>query len=102
MPHPGDRPLTVAIVVDDGADEVVVEIDAQRLDLGLVDALARLQLEARRRGWTVRVRDGTGALRGLLELVGLAEVLAVEAGGQAELLEQLGVDEVVQPADPPA
>jgi hypothetical protein len=34
-------------------------------------------------------------------LVGLVEVLALEAGGEARRLEELGIDEVVQPGDPP-
>ena len=73
-------------------------------DLGTIDAFARWQLELLRVGATLRTRDATDDLRDLLELVGLADVVAlpVEVGGQTEEGEQLGVEEVVQPRDPPA
>jgi hypothetical protein len=47
-------------------------------DLGLVDALAHLQLAARRNGWWIRLRDLDEDLRALLDFVGLAEVLGLE------------------------
>jgi hypothetical protein len=50
-----------------------------RRDLTLVDAIARMHLGARRLGWTVRVRDIDAALRDLLELVGLTDVLTFES-----------------------
>jgi anti-anti-sigma regulatory factor len=71
-------------------------------DLAFVDALLRRELDARRRGCTVRLRNVPDELRGLLELLGLDGVLALEPSGQAELGEELRVDEVVQPADPAA
>lgn len=46
-----------------------------RCDLSLVDALARMQLAAKRLGWTIQVVDAEEELAGFLELVGLAEVL---------------------------
>jgi ABC-type transporter Mla MlaB component len=49
-----------------------------KCDLALVDALAHLQLSARRNGWTIRLRDVDEDLRELLELVGLADVLSLE------------------------
>jgi hypothetical protein len=73
---------------------------APPFDLVFVDALMRRQLEARRRGCTVRLRNVPDELRGLLELLGLDGVLALEPRGEAELGEELRVDEVVQPADP--
>ena len=45
-------------------------------DLALVDALARLQLAARRRGCSIQLRDPCEELRELLDLVGLAELVA--------------------------
>lgn len=75
-----------------------------RTGLELVDDLARLQLAALRLGCSIRVRNAGAALSELLDLVGLAELLTgsvVEAGGQAEGREQLGVQEVVQPGDAP-
>jgi hypothetical protein len=68
-----------------------------RVDLGAVDALARVQLEARRRGCTVWLRRACPDLIALLELVGLLQVIR-----QAERLEQGGVEEVVVPDDPVA
>ena len=67
------------------------------VDLGAVDALARLQLEARRQGCTVWLRHACPDLIELLELVGLLQVIR-----QAEGLEQGGVEEVVVPDDPVA
>ena len=75
-----------------------------RTGLELVDELARLQLAAQRIGCSIRLRDGWSALIELLDLVGLSELLAGsvnEAGGEPEGGEQLGVQEVVQPRDPP-
>ena len=76
-------------------------------DLATVEALARLQLIARRLGITVEVRGAPGELRELLEFAGLADVvrcsepLAVEAGRQPEQGEELrGVEEEGNPADP--
>ena len=76
-----------------------------------MDALARLQLAARRRGGEVRLRNASPRLRELLTLIGLAAVLppqpdsaveGFEAGGQAEDREQVrGVEEERDPGDPP-
>jgi anti-anti-sigma regulatory factor len=85
----------VLLIVDADTEEIVARVDAQQPDLALVDSLARLQLDARRRGGRLRLRNVTDELRGLLELVGLADVLALEPRGQPELGEQLGVDEVM-------
>ena len=102
MEDPGDRPATVVMVVDDGTEWIVGRVGSQRPGLALVDALARGQLAARRRGWEMRLRDASEDLRGLLELVGFADVLALEPRREAELGEQLRVEEVMQPGDPPA
>lgn len=45
-------------------------------DLGTVDALARWQLRLQRRGATLRARNVSAELQGLLELAGLADVVA--------------------------
>jgi len=77
-----------------------------RLDLAVVDQLARLQLAARRLGCSVRLRAADPGLLALLDLVGLAEVLvgdgdsSGEASGEAEGGEEAGVEEVVVPDDP--
>ena len=89
------------LIVNADTDEVLGYVDASRPDLALVESLARMQLRARRRGERVRLRNVSDDLRGLLELVGLTDVLAVEAEREPELREEVRVDEVVQPGDPP-
>jgi hypothetical protein len=72
-------------------------------DLGIVDALARLQLVARRSGYEVAVREAPMDLLELIELAGLGEVLGVEPLRQAEQREQrFGVEEERELPDPAA
>ena len=77
-------------------------------DIGVVDELARLQLRARRMGCSIRLREVSAELFELLDLLGLGAAvpcvpgLRVEVGGDAERLEQVGVEEVVMPDDPTA
>jgi hypothetical protein len=105
----GDGSRTVVVIVLDGVELTTVELVPGPVDLGVVDALARLQLAARRLGGELLLRHPDPELVGLLELVGLAGVLAVEAGaagealeagGQTEGLEESGVEEVVELRDP--
>jgi ABC-type transporter Mla MlaB component len=75
-------------------------------DAVMVEALARLQLTARRRGSKVRLRDASPELCDLLEFMGLNEVLlgngSVRSGRQAEEREEGGrVEEEADPGDPP-
>jgi ABC-type transporter Mla MlaB component len=56
----------------------------RHVDASTVDALARLQLAARRSGASIRLRNVTPALRQLVDFMGLSEVLCVEPGGKAE------------------
>lgn len=81
------------------ADLVVCDLAAlAHADLGTVDALARLQLTARRLGRRVRLRRASPELRELLAFVGLR--LGVEPGGQAEQRKPpLSVEEGVEPDD---
>ena len=53
-------------------------------ELGIVDALARLQLAARRSGYEVAVTDAPSDLLELIELAGLSDALGVEPLRQAE------------------
>ncbi len=63
-------------------------------ELGIVDALARLQLAARRSGYEVAVTDAPSDLLELIELAGLSDVLGVEPLRQTEQREErLGVEE---------
>ncbi|MFG2499775.1 STAS domain-containing protein [Streptomyces sp. NPDC048441] len=68
--------------------------------LAAIDALARLQLTARRAGGRIRLRNAAPDLRELLDLVGLP--IEVEVGRQAEQREPPGcVQEAVEARDPP-
>lgn len=85
---------------------VVLEVAGQAETLDAVDALARLQLAARRAGLELRIVAAGEALRELIRLVGLEEVLgslrrelAVEGGRETEPLEQRGVEEVMDVGD---
>ena len=63
-------------------------------DLAIVDALARLQLVARRSGYRIDVSGAPSDLLELIELAGLSEVLGVQTERQVEEREQrLGVEE---------
>src|SRR5919204_5222163 len=85
----GPRPLVCDLA---GLDHV---------DAGTVDALARLQLAARRRGCELRLRRTPAELRCLLDFTGLAEVLGVEPGREAEEREDaVGVEEERELDDP--
>jgi ABC-type transporter Mla MlaB component len=89
------------------ADRLVCDVGAiTNPDAVTIDALARLQLTARRLGRHVRLEHASPQLRELLSFVGLSEVLPVdgrsgiEAGRQAEEWEQGGgVEEEGDPAD---
>ncbi len=98
------------VVVFGGVEVAVCPVgDLDHPELSAVDVLARMQLEAKRLGGAVYVRNASCELRGLLELVGLSDVLLdgghgcrglpLQAGREAEGGEQLGVEEVVQPGD---
>jgi ABC-type transporter Mla MlaB component len=50
-------------------------LDGVRADAVTADALARLQLAARRRGCQLRLRDAPADVRELIAFMGLAEVL---------------------------
>ncbi|CAN5900312.1 hypothetical protein BH23ACT2_BH23ACT2_06110 [soil metagenome] len=94
------------IEVMDGNDTVVttwVLPVGARPDARSLDALCRLQLEARRFGWSIRLRPGCPRLGELVDLAGLAEVLGLplQAEGQPEGLEEVGAEEVVVPRDAP-
>jgi anti-anti-sigma regulatory factor len=126
-PPPGPRTIVLAIVgpIDradvpalcervrallQGSDVDVVVCDVGALidpDAVVVDALAQLQLTARRLGRQVRLRHAGGELQDLLALMGLTEVVPVcaelppEPRGKAEEREEArGVEEKADPDDP--
>jgi ABC-type transporter Mla MlaB component len=104
-----------AIVAERPGAVVVCDVSAvAQPDAVTVEALARLQLTARRLGRDLRIRGVDRRLRMLIAFVGLADALAVgdvpfggsdlvEPGRKAEEREDpLGVEEVVDPGDLPA
>jgi hypothetical protein len=73
---------------------IVCDVSAAEASLGTVDGLARLQLAARRVGREVRLRSASPELVGLVELVGLSDVLRVQSGREPEEREDpFGVEE---------
>jgi hypothetical protein len=53
-------------------------------DAGQLDGILRLCLTLKRRGCALRLADPGEELLALIELAGLAPVLGLEAGGEAE------------------
>jgi anti-anti-sigma regulatory factor len=90
------------------ADRLICDVGAVALpDAVTIDALARLQLTARRLGRDIGLRHASCELRELLDLAGLSEVIPLSAGSridarrQAEQREEgRGVQEEGDPADP--
>ncbi len=106
----GDAGAMIVLRASDGDEVASWPVDgAARPDVALVDALARLQLVARRLGCSIRLRHASADLLGLLDLLGLAHVvtdeevgpdLGLQMGGEPEGGEDLGVEEVVVSHDP--
>ena len=91
------------------SDHVICDVGALlHPDAGTIEALARMQLTARRLGGRVKLRRACGELRDLLTLSGLSDVLpcdelALEPIGEAEQREPArGVEEERDPGDPVA
>ncbi|MGY0492181.1 STAS domain-containing protein [Streptomyces sp. WG-D5] len=96
------------------APTVVCDVSAvTTADLTTLDALARMQLTARRAGFRIVLRDPPAGLAVILELAGMGGVLGapppagepsgVEVVRDAEQREPaLRVEEAVVPRDPPA
>ena len=97
---PTDARAEVVLLCDDAEVASWPLLCSGRLDLSVIDELARLQLSARRQGCSIWLRQACPELAALLQLVGLGDVLQV--GGQPECGEQGGVEEVVVPDDPVA
>ena len=84
-----------------GPSTIVCDVGALVPDGVAVDALARLQLAARKLGFEVRLRHVSRELQELLAFTGLSEVLRVETGGQVEQREQrVGVEKERELHDP--
>ena len=92
-----------ALLEATGADVALCDVGGLPADLVAIDALARIQLAARRKGRQVVLRHAADDLRDMLALVGLAGALRIEPGGQAEQRKQgVGVEEEGELDDPPA
>jgi len=90
-----------ALLEATGADVALCDVGALPADLVAIDALARIQLAARRKGRQVVLRHAADDLRDMLALVGLAGALRIEPGGQAEQRKQgVGVEEERELDDP--
>jgi ABC-type transporter Mla MlaB component len=72
---PGLCDRVCALLADNGAGVVRCDIDGVHADAVTVDALARLQLAARRQGCQVRLRNASGELLELVAFMGLRDVL---------------------------
>ena len=80
---------------------IVCDVGTLAPDVAAIDALARLQLAARRLGLEIRLRHASSELQCLLAFVGLSEVLRLETGGQPEEREErLGAEEERELGDP--
>ena len=74
-----------------------------RADVHVIDALARLQLAAKRRGRRLVLQNASHDLADLVGLMGLAEALGLEARRQPEQREErLGVEVERELGEPPA
>ena len=81
---------------------IICDVSALAPDAGSVDALARLELLAKRRGMALRLRKVSHELQELLGLCGLVDVLRVEVVRQPEeRKERVRVEEERQLSDPP-
>jgi ABC-type transporter Mla MlaB component len=73
---PGLCDRVCALLERSGPGVVHCDVGGVEPDAVVVDALARLQLAAARRGCRVRLVNASAGLRELVELLGLTEVLA--------------------------
>ena len=77
-----------------------------RLDLTVINELARLQLAARRLGCSIVLRGVGVRLAELLDFAGLTDILPADYGrevsGKSEGGEKSGVEEGMEPGDPVA
>lgn len=55
-----------------------------RASVGTIDMIARVHRDVRRQGLRLRIVNASRFLIGLIDLCGLADVLGVEPGRQAE------------------
>jgi hypothetical protein len=73
---PGLCDRVCALLRDSGAAVALCDVCGVEADAVTVDALARLQLAARRHGCRVRLRNASAELVALVAFMGLGDVLA--------------------------
>jgi len=73
---PGLCDRVCALLERSGASRAVCDVTGVQVDAVTIDALARLQLAAHRRGCHVRLRRASPELRELVTFLGLRDVLA--------------------------
>ena len=72
MDQGDDGPRAVVVLLRDGQEVRLGPVyGPERCDLGFVEGLLRVQLTARRFGWSIRLREVRPDLLELVELVGL-------------------------------
>jgi len=72
---PGLCDRVCALLEQGGSDVAFCDVSGVGADAVTADALARLQLAARRHGYRVRLRNASAELLELLGFMGLSEVL---------------------------
>ena len=72
---PGLCARVCALLGEHASGEVLCDVHGVEADAVAVDALARLQLAARRRGCRIRLRNASAELRALVAFLGLTDVL---------------------------
>jgi ABC-type transporter Mla MlaB component len=92
-----------ALLEQTGAQVARCDVRTLAANAATVDALARIQLAAKRMGRQVVLRHVGDDLRDLLAFSGLSCALRIEPWGQAEEREErLGLEEERELGDPPA
>ena len=74
---PGLARRVCTLLTETGATVAMCDVAEVAVDAVTVDALARLQLAARRQGCQIRLLHASAPLRDLVAFMGLGDVLAV-------------------------
>jgi ABC-type transporter Mla MlaB component len=75
LPGLSERVCNLLEAVDGGGAVALCDVGDVPADAVTVDALARLQLVARRRGYEIRLRRASAPLRALIVFMGLENVI---------------------------
>jgi ABC-type transporter Mla MlaB component len=74
---PGLCDRVCALLTESSAALALCDVAGVPVDAVTVDALARLQLAARRKSCQIQLRNASAQLRGLIAFMGLQDVLAI-------------------------